>query len=139
MRIVNCHVKFKNKQDISGKLLLRFRTKQKVLLYNIHSSTFLLFYVRTFFQGVIALSVGFLLADLRQGYKYPSCYFPSLFVFTLCLSPFPRNSYYIPLLFYDVGQHLKKQNLIFRTIYTFSHYLNVFNIFSVILRLVMKS
>ena len=52
---------------------------------------------------------------------------------------FSRNSYYIPLLFYDVGQHLKKQNLIFRTIYTFSHYLNVFNIFSVILRLVMKS
>ena len=98
-----------------------------------------LFFMSEPFQGVIALRVGFLLADFRQGYKHPSCYIPSLFVFTLYFSPFPRNSYYIPLLFYDVGQHLKKQNLIFRTIYTFSHYLNVFNIFSVILRLVMKS
>ena len=67
------------------------------------------------FQGVIALRVGFLLADLdsvQVFHALPASYSYPLSLFAV----------HIPLLFYDVRQHLKKQNLIFVQ-YSFSHYL----------------
>ena len=112
-----CDFVFVISEGYQRQIISSLPNKTKALQYNIYITTFLLFYVRTFSRSHCLLSVGFLLADFRQGYKYPL-----MLLLVVLLTLFLFLPYvHIPLLFYDVGQHLKKQNLIFVQ-YISSHY-----------------